>query len=101
MRLHPKNAQGLTSVIAYCIAKDMMPFQMIKRPGFLRMIKVAVPNYKVPTRNYFSKTEHSDVKKSLAQGEFYIATIQTAIQTSGPVIEVVVYRFTVHYLTPA
>lgn len=71
-----KNAQELTAAIAYCIAKDMQPFRMVERPGFLRIMKVAVPHYKVPTSNYFSKIEipkmynavRADVTKSLARG---------------------------------
>ena len=37
-----KNAQDLTAAIAYCIPKYMIPFRMVERPGFLRMMKVAV-----------------------------------------------------------
>lgn len=29
-----KNTQDLTAAISYCIAKDMMPSQMVDRPGF-------------------------------------------------------------------
>ncbi|XP_051517506.1 protein Wnt-7a-like isoform X3 [Myxocyprinus asiaticus] len=41
-----KNAQDITAAISYYIAKDMMPFQIVERPGFLRLMKVAVPHYK-------------------------------------------------------
>ncbi|KAK0144340.1 Zinc finger BED domain-containing protein 1 [Merluccius polli] len=101
-----KKAQDLTAAISYCIAKDMMPFQMVERPGFLRVMNVAVPHYKVPSRNFFSKTEipkmynavKADVRKSLAQGEFFAATTDIWTSESGagqPYIS-----FTIHYLTP-
>jgi hypothetical protein len=35
----------------------MMPFQIVERPGFLRLMKVAVPHDNVPSRTLFSKTE--------------------------------------------
>lgn len=39
-----KNAEEQTAAIAYCIAKDMQSFWMVERPGFLRIMKVAVPH---------------------------------------------------------
>nr|XP_054591712.1 E3 SUMO-protein ligase ZBED1-like [Nothobranchius furzeri] len=101
-----QKAQELTAAIAYLIAKDMMPFRIVERPGFLRMMKVAVPHYKVPTRNYFSKTEipkmynavKADVKKSLAQGEFFAATTDFWTSERGGGLPYI--SFTVHYLTP-
>ncbi len=79
---------------------------MVERPGFLRMMKVAVPHYKVPTRNYFSKIEilkmynavKADVKKSLAQGEFFAATTDLWTSERGGGLPCI--SFTVHYLTP-
>nr|XP_054589246.1 E3 SUMO-protein ligase ZBED1-like [Nothobranchius furzeri] len=101
-----QKAQELTAAITYLIAKDMMPFRTVERPGFLRMMKVAVPHYKVPTRNYFSKTEipkmynavKADVKKSLAQGEFFAATTDFWTSERGGGLPYI--SFTVHYLTP-
>lgn len=77
-----KNAQDLTAALSYYIAKDMMPFQIVERPGFLRLMKVAVPHYKVPSPTLFYKTEipnlynqvKADVGKSLAQGTWFAAT---------------------------
>ena len=51
------NAKDLTAAISCFISKDMMPFQVVEMPGFLRMMKVAVPHYKVPSRTFFSKTD--------------------------------------------
>ena len=74
-----KKAQDLNKALGYWIARDMMAFQVVERPGFVRLMKVAVPHYKVPSRNFFSKTEiphlynkvRADVEKSLAQGDFF------------------------------
>jgi hypothetical protein len=51
---HQKNTQDLTAALSYHIAKDMMPFQTVERPGFLRLMKVAVPHYKVSAANCVS-----------------------------------------------
>lgn len=68
-----QKANDLNAAISFFIAKDMMPFQIVERLGFLRMMKTAVPHYKVPSRTFFSKTEipklynqvKADVRKSL------------------------------------
>ncbi|XP_038860759.1 E3 SUMO-protein ligase ZBED1-like [Salvelinus namaycush] len=101
-----KNAQGLTAALSYYIAKDMMPFQIVEKPGFLRLMKVAVTHYKVPSQTLLSKTEikdlnnqvKADVGKSLAQGTWFAATTDLWTSKSGggqPYIS-----FTIHYLTP-
>lgn len=83
-----------------------MPFTMVERPGFLKIINTAAPHYKVPSRNYFSKTEipnlyntvKADVKNSLVQGEYFAATTDLWTSERGggePYIS-----FTVHYITP-
>lgn len=87
------------------LQKDMMPFQIVERPGFLKLMNVAVPHYKVPSRTFFSKTEipklynkvRADVGKSLAQATWFAATtdLWTTNRDGGPYIS-----FTVHYLTP-
>ncbi|XP_051800213.1 E3 SUMO-protein ligase ZBED1-like [Acanthochromis polyacanthus] len=101
-----KHAKDLTAAISYFIAKDMMPFQTVERPGFLNVMKVAVPHYKVPSRNHFSKTEipkmyndlKAEVAKSVTQGTYYAATTDIWTSESGagqPYIS-----FTIHYLSP-
>jgi len=95
-------AKDLTAALSYFIAKDMMPFQIVERPGFLRLMKVAVPHYKVPSRNFFTKTEkpqmfnNADVVQNLAQGTYFAATTDIWTSESGagqPYIS-----FTIHYL---
>lgn len=101
-----KKAQELTTAISYCIAKDVMPFQMVERPGFLQLIKVAVPHYIVPSHTFFSKTAipkmynavKADVRRSLAQGAFFAAT--TDLWTSDSWAGQTYMGCTIHYLTP-
>lgn len=40
----------LTNSILYMICKDSQPFQMVENEGFLNLMKVACPLYKVPSR---------------------------------------------------
>jgi hypothetical protein len=94
------------AALSYNIAKDMMPFQIVESPGFLRLMKVAMPHYKVPSQTLFFKTEipylynqvKADVGKSLVQGTWFAATTDLWTSESGgdqPYIS-----FTIHYITP-
>jgi hypothetical protein len=47
-----KHAQDLTAALSYYIAKDMTPFHIVERPGFLRLMKVAVPHCKVSAAHF-------------------------------------------------
>lgn len=40
----------LTNAILYMICKDSQPFQMVENEGFLNLMKVTAPLYKVPSR---------------------------------------------------
>lgn len=44
-----KTAKELNEALAYHLAKDMLPFQHDKKPGFLKFAKKAIAQYKVPT----------------------------------------------------
>lgn len=101
-----KNALDLAVALSYYIAKDMMPFQIVERPGFLRLMNFAMPHYKVPSRTFFSKTEipnlynqvKTDVGKYLAQGPMFVSTIDLWTSESGA--GQLYISFTIHYLTP-
>lgn len=101
-----KNAKDLNGAVAYFISKEMMPFQIVEKPGFLKMMKTAAPLYKVPTRQFFSRTEvprlynevKADVTKRVAQGTWYAATTDLWTSSGGggePYIS-----FTIHYVSP-
>jgi hypothetical protein len=84
----------------------MMPFQIVERPGFLRLMKDAVPHYEVPSRTFFVTPEipnlyyqvKADVGKSLTQGTWFAAT--TDLWTSECWGGQPNISFTIHYLTP-
>lgn len=46
---------AITESLAYFIAKDMMPFRMVERPGFNALMKTVAPKYKIPRRQHFSE----------------------------------------------
>ncbi|XP_051176412.1 zinc finger BED domain-containing protein 4-like [Leptopilina boulardi] len=50
----------LTDKISLMICKDNEPFAMVEREGFQKMMKFAVPNYKIPSRQTF--LNHLDSK---------------------------------------
>lgn len=60
----------------------MMPFQVVEKPGFLKIMKVAAPLYKVPSRKFFSKNEipkmYTEVRaqgqKQVSEGVWFSAT---------------------------
>ena len=43
--------------MAFFIAKDMMPFQVVEKPGFKHLMQKTAPRYKLPSRVYFSDSE--------------------------------------------
>lgn len=45
----------LSAAILYMICKDSQPFQIVENEGFLELMKVAAPLYKVPSRFTFKK----------------------------------------------
>lgn len=82
-----------------------MPFQVVEKTGFLHLMKKAVPQYKVPTRNYFStnkipamyKEIRGSVEEQLAEGKWFGATTDLWTSTGGtgePFMS-----FTVHYIS--
>jgi len=51
-----KRSKNITSVITYCLAKDMMPLSTVEKDGFRKLTKVLDPRYEFPGRKYFSQT---------------------------------------------
>ncbi|KAJ8886313.1 hypothetical protein PR048_012524, partial [Dryococelus australis] len=52
---HPR-AEELTNAVAKMICVDNQPFYVIENQGFARIMNVAEPKYKLPTRKHLSKT---------------------------------------------
>lgn len=100
-----KQAKELNHAVAYFIAKDMMPFQVVEKSGFLNLMRKAAPLYNVPSRVYFSSKEipkmysevRATVEKKVSDGVWFSATTDLWTSSSGggePYIS-----FTVHYLS--
>ena len=51
-----KRWEKLTNAITYCVAKDIMPLQLIEKPGFKQLIQAFDPQYEPPSRKYISNT---------------------------------------------
>lgn len=45
----------ITNSIVYMICKDNMPLTTVEKPGFLKLIGLALPHYKVPSRKAIKK----------------------------------------------
>uniref|UniRef100_A0AAR2KXW3 HAT C-terminal dimerisation domain-containing protein n=1 Tax=Pygocentrus nattereri TaxID=42514 RepID=A0AAR2KXW3_PYGNA len=83
----------------------MMPLRAVEKPGFLHLMKKAVPMYQVPSRTYFATSEiprmyqdvRASVEEQLKEAVCYSATTDLWTSSSGggePFIS-----FTVHYIS--
>ncbi|XP_051797511.1 E3 SUMO-protein ligase ZBED1-like isoform X2 [Acanthochromis polyacanthus] len=99
-----KQAKELNHAVAYYIAKDMLPFHSVEKPGFQYLMRKAVPQYKVPSRTHFSTNEipklYMEVRASIEEQiigvEWFGATTDVWTSSGGggePYIS-----FTVHYV---
>ena len=72
----------LTDSVTYCIAKDMLPIQIVEKEGFKTLVKKLDPQYELPTRKYMSKKAIPDlysvtresVKSQISTADFFAAT---------------------------
>lgn len=46
----------ITEAIARFIAKDILPIYTVSKPGFINLLKVLDPRYKIPSYSYFKRT---------------------------------------------
>ena len=51
-----KRWNELTNAVTYCITKDSLAINTVKRTGFKKMMKAFDSRYELPSRNYFSRT---------------------------------------------
>ncbi len=51
-----KKWQKLTDSVTHCLSKDMLPIYSIKKEGFRQLLQSFDPQYKLPSRKYYSKT---------------------------------------------
>lgn len=65
----PKRYNDITHVIAYYIAKEMLPLSVVEKSGFKRLLNVVDPHYVVPGCKYFTKTKipalYSECRKAV------------------------------------
>lgn len=50
-----KQWREMTDVVTYCLAKDMIPIQMVEKEDFKQLVKKLNPRYNFPGKKYFSK----------------------------------------------
>ncbi|XP_043469372.1 zinc finger BED domain-containing protein 4-like [Leptopilina heterotoma] len=62
--------KNLTDKILFMICEDSEPFSMVERKGFIKMMKYAVLNYKVPSRQTF--INHLDSKYDTVSQKYKI-----------------------------
>ncbi|XP_051529142.1 E3 SUMO-protein ligase ZBED1-like [Myxocyprinus asiaticus] len=96
---------AITESLAYFIAKDMMPFRIVERPGFNALMKTVAPKYKIPRRQHFSEKEipnmylklKSDIANTMAEAKHFAFTTDLWTSNTGhPYMSL-----TVHFITPA
>ena len=96
-------AINLDNAVAYCIAKDMLPLQIVNKPGFRHMLSKLIPRYNLPSRRHFSdisiprlfsQIRDSVVRPKLEQTVYFSAT--TDLWTSANIIPYL--TFTVHFI---
>ena len=60
--------------IVNMMAKDAEPFHLVEREGFKELISSILPNYKMPSRSYFSRSlmpkMYSEMKSSVKEKVF-------------------------------
>ena len=77
-----KRWQKLTEAITYYLAKDMVPFYTIEKPGFKRLVSVFDKQYDLPSGKYFSQVAvpslynniRDEVAAEISNVEYYSAT---------------------------
>ena len=96
-------AINLDKAVAFCIAKDMLPLQLVDKPGFRHMVTKLNPRYNLPSRGHFtdisiphlySHVKTSVVKPKLDTASYFSAT--TDLWTSASNLQFI--TFTVHLI---
>ena len=62
---HPR-ALGLNASISKLLAFEMLSFRLVDTDGFKQLMAMAVPQYVVPSRHYFSKTAVPSLHKQVS-----------------------------------
>jgi len=54
-----KRAQEITNALSHSIVKEMMPFNIVERPGFRKLLNKLNDRYNIPSRKYFNLVKSS------------------------------------------
>ena len=77
-----KRWQKLTEAVTYYLAKDIVPFYTVEKPGFKRLVSVFDKQYELPSGKYFSQVAipslynniRDEVIAEIRNVEYYSAT---------------------------
>ena len=77
-----KRSQEITNTITEFTAKEMMPVNVVERPGFKNLLRKLDNRYQLPSRKYFSKAaipamyadHRGKIAESLKCAEYYSIT---------------------------
>lgn len=97
-----KRAQEITNALSQFIAKEMMPFNVVERPGFQKLVNKLDGRYTIPSRKYFAKMAipalyvdtRARIAESLKSAEYY--SITTDMWSSGKMEPYL--AMTIHYV---
>ncbi|KAH7980722.1 hypothetical protein HPB49_018545 [Dermacentor silvarum] len=90
MKASAPKAQQMTERIARFVARGMHPYNIVEEPGFLNIVKFAMPNYAVPSRTTFSRAIIPDLYASSKEkvqnrlGDIFASGVESlSIATDG------------------
>ena len=95
-----KRAEEITNALSHFIAKEMMPFNIVERPGFKKLLSRLDERYEVPSRKYFTKTAipalYADtrgrISESIKNAEYFsITTDMWSFNTMQPYLAVTIH----------
>ena len=97
-----KRWQRLTDAVTYYLAKDMVPFYTVEKPGFKQLVGVFDKQYDLPSSKYFSQTAipslYSSIRDKVAEEiskvEYFSATTDLwSSEGTKPYLS-----YTIHYI---
>lgn len=94
--------EKLIDAVMYWIRKEMLPVNAAEKEGFANLLKQFDPQYKLPSRKYFSKTvipklcdsTRKSVLHHIKNLKFYSATTDMWSSNSD-----LYMSYTIHYIT--
>ncbi|XP_069476344.1 E3 SUMO-protein ligase ZBED1-like [Ambystoma mexicanum] len=86
-----KSAQQMNAAVAFFIAKDMVPYYIVERPGFKHLVNQLNPKYELPSRTFFSGKEipklysalRNEVQEAVGRARWFAATTDLWTSNGG------------------